>query len=198
MQIIAGIHKGRRLIPPKGAHLRPTAAKVREALFNLIGSRVIDAHVVDLFAGSGAVGIEAWSRGAAQVTFVEHHPVALSILRQNLSRCGASGGARVYPCNVWRFFRLAELATWDPVRVVFADPPYAMQGWDRLLTSIGQFLPLAADALVIVEHHRKTILPHDAGSLAQIRRIRYGDTAVTVFVPASAPVSALHREEGTP
>ncbi|RMH35552.1 MAG: 16S rRNA (guanine(966)-N(2))-methyltransferase RsmD [Nitrospirae bacterium] len=181
MQIIAGSQKGRRLSPPKGGHVRPTAAKVREALFNIVGARVIGAQVLDLYAGSGAVGIEAWSRGARRVVFVEQDPAALSVLRRNLVRCGMSAETQVWPWNVWRFFHLPSLATWDPLHLVFADPPYVMKDWERLLSNISRYVPLAEDAMVIIEHHRKTVLPLAVESLEQIRRVRYGDTVLTLF-----------------
>lgn len=181
MQIIAGSQKGRRLSPPQGAQLRPTSAKVREALFNIVGAKVIGAHVLDLYAGSGAVGIEAWSRGARRVCFVEQDPVALSVLRRNLVRCGALAETQVWPGNVWRFFQLPSLAAWDPVRLVFADPPYAMKDWKRLLSNVSRYVPLADEAMVMIEHHQKTVLPLEVESLAQIRRMRYGDTALTLF-----------------
>ncbi|HWP99918.1 MAG TPA: RsmD family RNA methyltransferase, partial [Vicinamibacterales bacterium] len=92
MRVIAGTLKGRRLAPPRWPGLRPTSDRLRETLFNVIGARVAGARVVDAYAGTGALGLEALSRGAAQVVFVERDPRAVRLVRENLARCGVEGG----------------------------------------------------------------------------------------------------------
>jgi 16S rRNA (guanine966-N2)-methyltransferase len=149
---------------------------VKAAIFNMVGPGVIDAHVLDLFAGSGALGIEALSRGAASVTFVDREPRGLAILRQNLDAIGLKARARVVRGDVVRW--LAE--SHDEVRkagFIFLDPPYEDVVMNRALTVLDREV---GDATVIAEHSRRQELPQ-LGRLRIDRQRRYGDTMVTVF-----------------
>jgi 16S rRNA (guanine966-N2)-methyltransferase len=122
MRIIAGALKGRRLAPVHG-RIRPTAAKVRESVFNILGDAVLGVRVLDLFAGTGALGIEALSRGAAATVFVEDHPGALKVLRRNLEDLGLGGQATVWPLPVMA--ALKKLAgRGEGFDLAFLDPPY--------------------------------------------------------------------------
>jgi 16S rRNA (guanine(966)-N(2))-methyltransferase RsmD len=175
MRVVAGTARGRTLVAPPGARTRPTTDRVREAVFNALWSRgaLEGAQVVDLFAGSGALGVEALSRGAAHVTFVDRDRSARYAIRRNLEVCGFVDRAELVevPVEPW----LAALG--DDVRfdLAFCDPPYAFDGWVDLLTSV------PAD-LVVAEASAAVPLP--AGwSLA--RESRYGGTWVGFLVPAS-------------
>src|SRR5215208_7039866 len=120
MRVIAGTYGGRRLQAPSGTDTRPTADRVREALFSILGARVDGARVLDLFAGSGALGLEALSRGAAGVTFVERAPAALRVLRANLAALGAD--AEIVPSDALRWLGAASAAS-RQYDLVFLDPP---------------------------------------------------------------------------
>ena len=104
MRVIAGVHRGRRLLGPKGQAIRPTSDRVKEALFSILGDRTMGARVLDLYAGTGSIGIEALSRGAAHVTFVETDRVALRLVQANLQQCGFEAATRICACEVSHFF----------------------------------------------------------------------------------------------
>ena len=133
MRVVAGELRGRRLLAPEGRDTRPTTDRVREAVFNSLGSMdlVVDATYVDLFAGTGALGIEALSRGAAHCTFVERDPRALKVLRENLSALGLTDRATVVPGDA-----LVAAVRIDEVDVAVADPPYGFDDWAGLLSSL--------------------------------------------------------------
>jgi 16S rRNA (guanine966-N2)-methyltransferase len=174
LRVAGGEARGRRLKAPKG--IRPTQGMVKEAIFNLIGPGIADAQVLDLFAGSGALGIEALSRGAAGVTFVDREPRGLAILRQNLEALDLKARAAVVRADVVRWLEASP----DKIKeagVVFMDPPYEDVVLDRALKVIDREV---GDAVVLVEHSRRQDLP----SLARLRvdrQRRYGDTMVTVL-----------------
>ncbi|MGB6724797.1 MAG: 16S rRNA (guanine(966)-N(2))-methyltransferase RsmD, partial [Terracidiphilus sp.] len=123
MRIIAGTYRSRVLATPAGMATRPTSDRLRETLFNVLAPRIAGARFLDLYAGSGAVGIEALSRGAAQVTFVERAPAALKALRQNLDSLGITEGFEIHAGSVTRFFRGFGQKR-ETHEVVFLDPPY--------------------------------------------------------------------------
>jgi 16S rRNA (guanine966-N2)-methyltransferase len=169
MRVVAGLAGGRRLLAPAGRRVRPTSERVREALFNALGSldAVAGATVLDLFAGTGALGIEALSRGAATATFVDADPRAVAVIKANLKTTGMTERARVVQADVMRF--LTERPPTD-VDLAFADPPYAFEGWARLL----EVLPAR---LVAIEARSHIDLPLGWHPL---RSKRYGDTVVTL------------------
>jgi 16S rRNA (guanine966-N2)-methyltransferase len=173
MRVVAGTARGRTLVAPAGDRTRPTSDRVREALFNALWSRgALDgARVVDLFAGSGALGVEALSRGAEHVTFVDRDRSAVQAVRRNVEACGVGDQATVVAAPVERW--LAGLG--DDVRfdLAFCDPPYAFDGWDDLLAAI------PAD-LVVIESGAPVDLP---AGWSEARRTRYGGTWVTFAVP---------------
>jgi 16S rRNA (guanine(966)-N(2))-methyltransferase RsmD len=174
LRVSGGEARGRRLKAPKG--IRPTQGMVKQAIFNLVGPGIEGAEVLDLFAGSGALGIEALSRGAAGVTFVDHQARGLAILRQNLDVLGLKERARIVRGDVVRWLE-ASPDTVKRAGVVFLDPPYDDVVLDRALKvldrSIGQ-------AIVVAEHSRRQEMP-PLDRLQVDRQRRYGDTMVTVF-----------------
>ena len=184
MRVIAGSHRGRRLSGPQGTSLRPTSDKVREALFSILGTRVAGSRFLDLYAGTGAVGIEALSRGAMSATFVESDPLALRIMRKNLTTCGLLDRADVRVGRARNFF--ARPALWNgPYNVVFADPPYAardavdlvLEGWNLGL--------LSDDAVMVIEQDARAEVPAAAAGTTLLRRYDYGDTSLFLYGPAS-------------
>jgi 16S rRNA (guanine966-N2)-methyltransferase len=176
LRVAGGEARGRRLKAPKG--IRPTQGMVKEAIFNLIGQDIDGVHVLDLFAGSGALGIEALSRGATGVTFVDREPRGLAILRQNLEALDLKARARVVRGDVVRWLESSP----EEIRqagVVFMDPPYEDVVLDRALKVIDRE---ASEATVLVEHSRRHELP-TLTRLRVDRQRRYGDTMVTVLRP---------------
>jgi len=180
MRVIAGAHKGRRLLQPKGHDLRPTSGRVKEALFSILGKRTEGARFLDLFAGTGAIGIEALSRGAQVAAFVEPTASSLKVLRANVELCGLAVSAKVYGCSVETFLRRHQ-STERPFDIVFADPPYHEGVGASLLSDIARADIIAPGSIVILEHFTKTSLPSEAGRLALIRQYRYGDTSLSVY-----------------
>lgn len=180
MRVIAGLHRGRRLLGPRGQAIRPTSDRVKEALFSILGERTTGARVLDLYAGTGSIGIEALSRGAAHVTFVEADREALRLVRSNLQQCGLEQAANICACQVSQFFRRGT--QWSgPYDIVFCDPPYQLTPELIAMASEWKAGWLADDAVVIIEHGRKADLPSVLGPLSQVKRYDYGDTALTRF-----------------
>lgn len=177
MRVIAGTARGRRLAAPPGRDTRPTSDRVREALFSSIAADVPGAAVLDLFAGSGALGIEALSRGAAHATFVEQDPRAVVAIRQNLERAGVADVGQVIHTDAARFCRNPVGGRFD---LLLCDPPYALD-----TTAVGDLLAALCDAgglpvgaLVVVERDRRGSDPAAGlpAFLAQERQRSYGDT----------------------
>lgn len=186
MRVIAGTHRGRRLRGPQGSALRPTSDRVREALFSIFGNRLPNSRFLDLYAGTGAVGIEAISRGALHVTCVESSAEALKLLRQNISDCKMIHQITIHAQTVKQF--LARPDQWSgPYDIVFADPPYALAGeLESLFGSTAMDELLAPDSWLVVEHAEKTPLPAHLGRSAFVRRYHYGDTALSIFAHSGA------------
>jgi 16S rRNA (guanine966-N2)-methyltransferase len=177
MRVISGRWRGRRLQAPRGAATRPTSDRVREALFAVLGRRVAGARVLDLFAGSGALGLEALSRGAAEATFVDSAPAAIRALRANLEALGAE--AEVRRADAARFL-VAASAGARQYDLVFLDPPYRLAG--HLGSELTAALPavLAPGAVVVAESDRRAPLEL---ALPLIDERRYGDTLIRIHGP---------------
>ena len=173
MRIVAGAWGGRRIDAPRGGDTRPTTDRTREAWMSAVAPELPDARVLDLFAGSGALGLEALSRGAAHATFVENAPAALRTLQANLATLGAADRATVVRTDALRYVRAVEALSFD---VAFADPPYA-KGIAAALVEAFRERPFAR--LLCVEHRRTDPIPELPGA----RQKRYGDTVLT-FIPA--------------
>ncbi len=179
MRVIAGSLKGRRLDAPEWAGLRPTSDKLRETLFNILAPRIAGSRVLDGYAGTGAVGIEALSRGAADVTFVERDRRAQALIAANLARCGIANGYAIIRATVARAIRtLGERRPFVPFDIILLDPPYD-QPVDSELQAIGPLL--APDGVVIVEHARRRPAPERAGGLVRTREVTSGDSALAIY-----------------
>jgi 16S rRNA (guanine966-N2)-methyltransferase len=175
MRIIAGTLKGRRLTAPVWHGLRPTSDKLRETLFNIVAPRIRGARVLDGYAGTGALGIEAISRGAAHVTFVESDPRAQALIADNLSRCGIVEG-----CVIIRTSLIRALASLDGVLfdLVLLDPPYEEPA-DEPIAAAGRHL--AVRGLLVLEHARRRSPPPAAGELVRTRQVISGDSALSLY-----------------
>jgi len=180
MRIIAGQTKGHLLRAPRGREVRPTSAKVREALFSILSDRIPNAVILDLFAGSGALGIEALSRGAAEVVFVDQDPESLRALSDNLERCGYSPQARIHEMNSLKFLKGSD-APKNAFDVVLVDPPYHAEILRKLLPLLARGDIMKPSGIMVVEHFHKTVLPERIGPLTALRSDRYGDTMLTFY-----------------
>jgi len=202
MRIIAGTYRSRTLVAPPGMSTRPTSDRLRETLFNVLAARIVGAAFLDLYAGSGAVGLEALSRGAAHVAFVERAPAALKVLDGNLARLGISEGVSVHRKSVGAF--LKSVTGPDPklekspkqgksprperYEVLFLDPPYeAAEEYEIALGLLGGTAKeiLAPNAVVIAEHRRKYALGERYGSLKRTRLLEQGDAALSFYAVQS-------------
>lgn len=180
MRIIGGELGGRRLKAPSGVATRPTSDRLREALFNIIGVDVNDTTFLDLFAGSGAVGIEALSRGAERSVFVESSRRALEVLEENIHACGLEHRSRIVPKNALSALRLFEQegARFD---IVYVDPPYDADLYGRALLSLGRGDLVDPEGLVVTERRSSARLLPEYGKLRNYRDVRHGDSTLGFF-----------------
>lgn len=179
MRVIAGRFKGRRLRAPTWEGLRPTSDKLRETLFNIIGPRAVGARLVDAFAGTGALGIEAMSLGAADVTFIEDDRRAQVLIGENLSRCGIKGGYAIIRAIVSSAFaEMRRAPQFVPFDIILLDPPYDTSPDEALG---GAEAVLAAHGLIVLEHARRRPVPEHAGSLVRVRQVRCADSALSFY-----------------
>ena len=190
MRVIAGIYRSRILKSLKGQALRPTSDRLRETLFDVLGSAVSGSRFLDLFAGTGAIGIEALSRGAKEVVFVENHPSAAALIRRNLESLGIQSGATVLAMDALRALeKLSTRQRRDAMGFdfIFLDPPYAAANdYVRVLESLGSGNLLAPGGVVIAEHRRSFDLPEEAGALQCYRILQQGDAALSFYRRAAA------------
>lgn len=177
MRVIAGSARGRRLLTPPGDRVRPTLDRVREALFSILAPQIPGARFLDLFAGSGANGIEALSRGAAEAVFVDDHPQSLACLEKNLETTGFKPQSRVLRYRLPE--GLARIA--GPFDCIFADPPHEFGHYPELLAAIDGARLLREGGTLIVEHARRHPLPDTAGQLARTRERDYGMTTLSFY-----------------
>lgn len=186
LRIITGTARGRRLFTPArvrgGAEIRPTSDRVREAVFNILGDRVGGASVLDLFAGTGALGLEALSRGADSVLFVDAGHAAARLIRKNLDLCSFSDRARLVKSDLCKGLAfLGKLTPSGGFTLVFVDPPYRRGIAARIVKQLGKSTLLSENGLLIVEEAAGTELPADVGGLRMIDRRLYGDTAIYLY-----------------
>ena len=173
MRIIAGAYKGRNLKSPPSLQVRPTSDRLRETLFNVIAPRIEDARFLDLCAGSGAVGIEALSRGAQHATFVDRSRKMCQLIEANVQLCRISEEQFViYQTTAEDFLRQEKTYPWD---IVFFDPPY-QEDYVRTLNLLGGY-----EGLLIAEHHHKNSLPETIGRLVKTRILKQGDSVLSFY-----------------
>ena len=182
MRIIAGRLKGRRLEGPTGPGLRPTSDRLRETLFNILSPRIAGARVLDGFAGTGAIGLEALSRGAAHVTFVERDPKATAVIAKNVAHCGVSHGCAIVKGEFTRL--AARLGRETPFDLIVLDPPYDLADLEAALTAAATLM--APDGLLVLEHSRRRAPPATVPGLVRRRAVTAGDSGLAFYGPAEA------------
>ena len=190
MRVIAGTYRSRILKSLKGQTLRPTSDRLRETLFNVLGPDVAGSRFLDLFAGTGAIGIEALSRGAVEVVFIENHAPAAALIRRNLESIGVRKGATVLAADVVRGLeKLASEKRGETccLDFIFLDPPYdAANDYAHVLESLGWGNLLAPSGLAIAEHRRNFDLPEGVGALHRYRVLKQGDAALSFYRRSAA------------
>ena len=185
MRIISGKYRGRKLKSPPSTQTRPTSDRLRETLFNVLAPRIHGARFLDLCAGSGAVGIEALSRGAARVTFVDRSRRLCGLIETNLEALGVEDESEIVCAEAEDFLTRREkkaLTKGDAFGVIFFDPPYATD-YDLVLKRLGDQSKgsLAAEAIVVVEHHKKKELDEEYGSLHRYRSLKQGESCLSFY-----------------
>ena len=176
MRVIAGDLKGRRLTTPTWEGLRPTSDRLRETLFNVLATRVDGAAVLDGYAGTGAVGIEALSRGASHVTFVDDDPRAVRLITANLARCGVKDRHAIIRARLADALPQLGDANFD---LIFLDPPYGPRELDEALSAADRLA--GDDTLVVIEHARRDASPGEIGALGRVRALTSGDSALAFY-----------------
>ncbi|MBV9101883.1 MAG: 16S rRNA (guanine(966)-N(2))-methyltransferase RsmD [Candidatus Dormibacteraeota bacterium] len=186
-RITAGDWRGRLIDTPRGLGVRPTRSMVREALFNVLGDRVVGASCIDLYAGAGTLGFEALSRGAARVTFVDRDRAALAAISATAGRLGCSERCALVRGDALAWVRRTPESA-ATAGVCFVDAPYRDAGLDRVLEELGQSPP----ALVVCEHHHERRLPTRIGGLALVRDVRHGINTLSFLQRISSDAPEPH------
>ena len=180
MRVISGKYRGRRLKGPEGLELRPTADRLKESLFNILAPVISGAVVLDAFGGTGAIGIEALSRGARETVFIESSNASCRLIRKNLELCGIQSGYRILQQDVFMAMRSLARAGFQ-ANIVFFDPPYDWKPYGDLLGITFQKELLLAPFRVIVEHQRKAVLPESGAGYRRGRIVRQGDHCLSFY-----------------
>lgn len=183
MRVIAGKYKGRQLKCPKGLAIRPAPDRLKEALFNILQHQMDGAVVLDVCAGTGAMGIEALSRGAHRVMFVDSWPPAVEVLRENLRHCGVDSNYHILRRDALVALKhlTSEGARFD---LVFFDPPYASELYESVMAVLGEGSLLHPDGLVIVMHHSKKTLAEEYGDTHRVRTVKQGENVLSFYALA--------------
>jgi 16S rRNA (guanine966-N2)-methyltransferase len=187
MRIIAGKYRGRQLKSPPSAQTRPTSDRLRETLFNVLAPRIEGARFLDLCAGTGAVGIEALSRGAKHVTFVDKSRKMCGLIEANTSALGIDEQElEIVNADASDYLRRNAKKEKGPFDIVFFDPPYAAD-YEAALSFIAEHRAtlLSDEGIVVVEHHKKKDLADECGSLKCYRALKQGDSVLSFFKPAA-------------
>jgi 16S rRNA (guanine(966)-N(2))-methyltransferase RsmD len=180
MRIIAGKYRGRKIGFPKSPHIRPTQDKIREALFNVLARSISGVNALDLFAGSGAIGIEALSRGAKNVTFVDNNFKCVRIIKENLRNIDIEHMANILKMDALRAIKkLSE--TGNKFDIVFLDPPYYKGLSKKTLISLNQYDILSDTNIIVAEHFKKDILAYNISNIILCKQKRFGDTVLSFY-----------------
>ena len=174
MRIITGSAKGTKLKTPRGMAVRPTGDRVKESLFNILGSRVIDARVLDLFAGTGNLGLEALSRGASHTTFVEQSHVSIALIRENAALTKLQDHIRIVKGNVLTILNRLE----GQFDLIFCDPPYNQALVSKVLIQLDQAAILADGGLLVIEYSQHEQVEEALNQLQLVRMERFGETCI--------------------
>lgn len=177
MRIITGAYRGRRLETPRGFSVRPTSEKVKEAIFSMISAEINEAIVLDLFAGTGNLGLEALSRGAKHCYFIDNERESVRLLKSNISYCKADNESTVFVGD----FKYAMSRIKDPIDLAFLDPPYEGKILDEALFKVSEEGFMSPDGIVVTEHGPKKSMPDTIGALEKIKEKKYGQVHVTIY-----------------
>ncbi|MEK6598754.1 MAG: 16S rRNA (guanine(966)-N(2))-methyltransferase RsmD [Deltaproteobacteria bacterium] len=180
MRIVGGTARGKRLVSFRGMSIRPTTDKVREAIFNILSQPFSFKTVLDLFAGTGAMGIEALSRGAETAAFVDNDPKAVKIIKKNLELCRFTGRTKIINMDVQSALAFANKKR-ESFDLIFIDPPYLMSLTGIVLNYIADKRLLNADGLIVAESSKRMIWDGEVKGLELFDRRRYGDTVVSFY-----------------
>ncbi|MCP4668497.1 MAG: 16S rRNA (guanine(966)-N(2))-methyltransferase RsmD [Deltaproteobacteria bacterium] len=181
MRITGGQAKGRLLAPLKGMHIRPTADQIRETIFNIIGQDLRGLKVLDLFAGTGSLGLEALSRGAQHVIFIDKSRQALNLIRRNLAICGFENSGSVLRRDLCRGIPWDNPLMKDAMDLVFLDPPYGKKAIPPLIEELSSKDVLSSGSLVVAESAKKEKLPVSLGEFHMVDTRVYGDTRISLY-----------------
>ncbi len=180
MRIIGGARRGKRLCSPRNLSIRPTADRVRESIFNILADRSSNSRVLDLFAGTGAMGLEALSRGAKHAVFIDNHPAALVLIKKNIEVCGWTDRTEIIRWDPTRNLNCIKYPN-ELYRLVFIDPPYRSEMVPTILGHLDRSNAMTSKALVIVEHASTKILDDKISAFVLEDRRSYGKTLVSFF-----------------
>lgn len=181
MRVVAGKAKGKKLKAPRGIKTRPITDMIKEALFNVLGPRVYEAAFLDLFAGSGSVGIEALSRGASPVFFVDNDAAAVAVITENIRNCDFSEDFAIYRHDVFQALKVLEKRAilFD---YIYVDPPFNQESvFDKIMTTLGPAMLVAPGGMVILRTQRKMSMLDRYGNLSRTRITRYGESVLHYY-----------------
>ena len=178
MRIISGEHKGRRLGGVKKTRIRPTSDRVKESVFNILREEVMGKRILDLFAGAGSLGIEALSRGAESVTFVDSSSQSINILEKNLKNLKLKSKSTVLRLDGLKAIKKLK----QNFQMIFADPPYLKGFVQRIIDSVAQSEVLEKNGILVLEHHKKEMFSFPEEKLSIVKRKKFGDTVISFFL----------------
>ena len=181
MRIIGGEFRGRRIKQPDRATVRPTKDRIREAVFNVIAEKVPGADILDVFAGSGAYGLEALSRGAKRATFIDRDELCASVISENIQALSVQERAKVIAADTAETLKFLGKNK-ERFDLVFADPPYNMNMARKALIMINQYDILNPSGFLILEHHSAETVPESEGDVSICRQKSYGDISISFFL----------------
>ncbi len=181
MRVISGLARGSRLETPKGLNTRPTTDRVKENIFNLIQFSIPNARVLDLFAGSGAMGIEALSRGASSLISVDASTDCAKIIKSNLIKAGLYENVKIVNKKVESFFKQAEIMECHKFDIIFADPPYGRKIGDYVLEMVDTLSILANDGIIVLEHAKDDMISFVSNNITLRTQKKYGNTIVSIY-----------------
>lgn len=178
MRIIAGLYKGRKLISPPDQSVRPTPERVKEALFSILDEAACDAVVLDLFAGSGNLGLEALSRGAKKCVFGDNSKESIQVIRQNIQQCGAQQQSTVLMGD----YRTVLSQITESLDLVFLDPPYRQELWEDAVSILAEKKLVNKDGVIVLEHPKDRDFPQEMYGFRKIKERRYGTVVLSIYM----------------
>ncbi len=180
MRIISGEYKGKKLKPPKNKFIRPTSDRVKEAVFNILGSKVLDSLFLDLFAGTGSMGIEALSRGASRAVFVDNNNSSLKIIRENLEMTKLLNKSEIINDSCLNCVNKLK-HKYEKFDIIYMDPPYNMENIIQLLEIVINQGLLDREGVLLLEHSKNKQFDERVNDLIKVKQKRYGDTCISFY-----------------